>query len=84
MSFNQLISQFKITFLRWTDGSFTELNSEVVETECEDFWKEIYKIQKQFNNLIKKRKLELQAKLSEKKKSKSITLFYESPKNALL
>ena len=55
MSFNQLISQFKITFLRWTDGSFTELNSEVVETECEDFWKEIYKIQKQFNNLIKKR-----------------------------
>jgi hypothetical protein len=56
---------------RWTDGSFTDLNSEVVETECEDFWKEIYKIQKQFNNLIKKRKLELQAKLSEKKKSKS-------------
>lgn len=53
------------------DGSFTDLNSEVVEGECEEFWREIYKIQKQFNNLIKKRKLELQTKLSEKKKSKS-------------
>lgn len=43
----------------------------MVEVECEEFWREIYKIQKQFNNLIKKRKLELQAKLSEKRKSKS-------------
>ena len=56
---------------KWTDGSFTDLNSEVVEAECEEFWREIYKINKQFTNTIKKRKLELQAKLSEKKKSKS-------------
>lgn len=60
---------------RWTDGSFTDLNSETVEGECEEFWREIYKIQKQFNNLIKKRKLELQTKLSEKRKSKSRWLF---------
>jgi hypothetical protein len=56
---------------KWTDGSFTDLNSEVVEGECEEFWREIYKIQKQFNSIIKKRKLELQTRLGEKKKSKS-------------
>ena len=44
----------------------------MVENECEEFWREAYKIQKQFTNLIKKRKMELQARLSEKKKSKSI------------
>lgn len=56
---------------KWTDGSFTDLNSEVVEGECEEYWREIYKIQKQFNTIIKKRKLELQTRLGEKKKSKS-------------
>lgn len=48
-----------------------DLNSESVEAECEEFWKEIYKIQKQFMSIVKKRKMELNAKLSEKKKSKS-------------
>jgi hypothetical protein len=56
---------------KWTDGSFTDLNSELVEGECDEYTREIYKIQKQFNNIIKKRKLELQAKLYEKKKTKS-------------
>lgn len=56
---------------KWTDGSFTDLNSELVEGECDEYSREIYKIQKQFNNIIKKRKLELQAKLYEKKKTKS-------------
>ncbi len=56
---------------KWMDGSFTDLNSEVVEAECEEFARDIYKIQKQFNNQIKKRKLELQTKVSEKKKTKS-------------
>jgi hypothetical protein len=56
---------------RWVDGSFTDLNSEKVETECEELWREIYKIQKQFTNQIKKRKLELQTRVSEKRKSRS-------------
>lgn len=56
---------------RWTDGSFTDLNSEFVEAECEEYWREIYKINKQFTNSVKKKKLELQAKLMEKRKSKS-------------
>ena len=56
---------------KWTDGAFMDLNSETTELECEDFWKEVYKIQKQFSNMVKKRKLELQAKLADKKKTKS-------------
>ncbi|CAF0708408.1 unnamed protein product [Brachionus calyciflorus] len=55
---------------KWTDGAFMELNSEVVEGECEEFSREIYKIHKQFSNFIKKRKLELQTRVGEKKKSK--------------
>jgi len=41
------------------------------QSETEDFWKETYKISKQFTNMIKKRKLELTAKVSDKKKTKS-------------
>ena len=48
-----------------------ELNSETVEGECEDFTREIYKIHKQFSNTIKKRKIELQTRVGDKKKSKS-------------
>ena len=56
---------------KWNDGAFLDLNSESVEAECEEFWKEIYKIQKQFMSIVKKRKMELNAKLGEKRKSKS-------------
>ncbi len=56
---------------KWVDGAFLELNSESIENETEDFWKETYKISKQFTNMIKKRKLELTAKVSDKRKIKS-------------
>ncbi len=56
---------------KWVDGAFLELNSDAIESETEDFWKETYKISKQFTNMIKKRKLELTAKVSDKKKTKS-------------
>ena len=56
---------------RWNDGAFLDLNSETVEAECEDFYKEILKIQKQFSNILKRRKIELNTIISEKKKAKS-------------
>jgi dynein heavy chain, axonemal len=62
------VSKWQRNEKKWTDGSFTDLNSEVVEGECEEFWRETYKIQKQFMTIIKKRKLELQTKLGERKK----------------
>ncbi len=61
---------------KWTDGAFLDLNSESTEIECEEFWKEVYKIQKQFTNMVKKRKLELQARLADKRKNKSIKYLF--------
>ena len=69
------VSKWQRNEKKWTDGSFTDLNSEVVEGECEEFWREIYKIQKQFLTIIKKRKLELQTKLGERKKKSKVYLF---------
>ena len=57
---------------KWVDGAFLDLHAESIETEVEDFWKETYKIQKQFTNQIKKRKVELQNRVAEKKKTKSL------------
>lgn len=72
---NKIFNFFRIKIiyliLRWTDGSFMELNSEIVEGECEEFTREIYKIHKQFSNSVKKRKIELQTRVGEKRKSKS-------------
>jgi hypothetical protein len=53
---------------RWIDGSFTDLNPDNVENEHEEYYRELQRILKQFKNLIRKKKLELQAKLMEKKK----------------
>lgn len=39
---------------KWTDGAFLDLNSEVIEAEVDEYWRELYKIQKFFNNKFKK------------------------------
>ena len=36
------------------DGSFTDLEAEAIEMEVDEYWREIYKIQKVFNNKLKK------------------------------
>ena len=70
VQFNRLIVAYYLK-KRWNDGAFLDLNSETVEYECEEFYKEISKIQKQFTNVIKKRKIELNTRLGEKKKARS-------------
>ncbi len=54
---------------RWIDGSFTDLNPDNVENEHDEYYRELLRILKQFKNLIRKKKLEIQARLMEKKKS---------------
>ncbi|XP_077977539.1 dynein axonemal heavy chain 12-like [Glandiceps talaboti] len=39
---------------KWMDGAFLELNSEAIEGEVDEFWREIYKITKVFVNQRKK------------------------------
>ena len=48
---------------RWMDGSFLDLNSESIETEVDEFWREIYKITKVFQNQLKKQRAEESSKL---------------------
>ncbi len=31
---------------RWMDGSFLELDAESIEAEVDEYWRELYKIQK--------------------------------------
>ncbi len=36
------------------DGSFLDLEAETIEAEVDEYWREIYKIQKVFNNKLKR------------------------------
>ena len=39
---------------KWMDGAFLDLDAEFVEAEVDEYWREIYKIQKFFNQKMKK------------------------------
>ena len=50
----QVIVKWQRAEKKWMDGSFLDLDAEVIEAEVDEYWREIYKIQKQFNNKLKK------------------------------
>ena len=64
------VRKWQVSEKKWMDGLFLDLNSETVETEVEDYLREMYKIKKQFTNLVKKKKLELANKVMEKRKAR--------------
>lgn len=37
---------------RWMDGAFLDLEAEAIEGEVDEYWREIYKIQKVFNQKV--------------------------------
>ncbi|XP_071816044.1 dynein axonemal heavy chain 12-like isoform X3 [Apostichopus japonicus] len=53
---------------RWMDGSFVELDSESIEGEADEYWREIYKITKTFNAQKKKEEAERAKNAPAKKK----------------
>ncbi|XP_013387188.1 dynein heavy chain 12, axonemal, partial [Lingula anatina] len=53
---------------KWMDGAFLDLNSEAIEAEADEYFREIYKIQKVFNNKLKKMLAEKEERDREKKK----------------
>ena len=53
----QVIVKWQRAEKKWMDGSFLDLDAEVIEAEVDEYWREIYKIQKQFNNKLKKQKV---------------------------
>ena len=50
------------------DGAFLELDAEAVEGEVDEYWREIYKIQKVFNIKVKKMQIEIDDRNRERKK----------------
>ncbi|XP_069499778.1 dynein axonemal heavy chain 12 [Ambystoma mexicanum] len=55
-----LIYKWQRTEKRWMDGAFLDLNGEVMEAEVDDFFREIYKMQRLFQQRHKKAELEKQ------------------------
>ena len=55
------------------DGSFEDLDAESIEGEVEEYWREIYKIQKLFNVKLKKLQAEREERERERKKRKRHT-----------
>lgn len=53
-----LFSNF-VGFLRWMDGTFLELNGESMEAEVDEFFREIYKASRLFQQKQKKIQQEL-------------------------
>ena len=57
-------------YLRAMDGAFLEQNAESIEGEVDDYYRELFKIQKVFNQRVKKMQLEREELEREKKKKK--------------
>ncbi|KAM4737020.1 LOW QUALITY PROTEIN: dynein axonemal heavy chain 12-like [Anableps anableps] len=64
------ILKWQATESRWMDGSFLELNGEIMETQVEEFYREIYKLLKFFQQKQNKEKQEME-KISPRKRGKS-------------
>ena len=52
------------------DGAFLDLNAESIEGEVDEYWRELYKIQKIFNNKLKKLVAERDERERDRKKRK--------------
>jgi len=47
-----------INICRWLDGSLLDLTAEMVESELEDYWHELFKVQKLFVTKLRKAKVD--------------------------
>ena len=52
------------------DGAFLDLEAEAIEAEVDEYWRELYKVQKVFNNKLKKLQMEKEERDREKKKKR--------------
>uniref|UniRef100_G1KED4 Dynein axonemal heavy chain 12 n=1 Tax=Anolis carolinensis TaxID=28377 RepID=G1KED4_ANOCA len=55
----KLFIHFSISFFRWMDGAFSDLNGEKMETEVDEFFREIYKTLRFFQQKLKKENIPL-------------------------
>ena len=59
-----------LSLTRWMDGAFMELDSEAIEAEVDEYWRETYKIQKIFSQRVKKLMMEKDERDREKKRKR--------------
>nr|CAH8846959.1 unnamed protein product [Trichobilharzia regenti] len=57
---------------RWLHGEFDKLNAEAIEAEVEDYWREIFKLQKIFTARVKKMRMELDARRKSRRKRRRL------------
>ncbi|XP_063405511.1 dynein axonemal heavy chain 12-like isoform X3 [Mytilus trossulus] len=57
---------------KWMDGAFLDLDAEQVDGEVDEFSREIYKIQKVFNQKVKKMQMEIDEVNRDKKKKRRL------------
>ena len=62
-----------LEYFRWMDGSFVDLEAETIEGEVDEYWRELYKIQKLFNNKMKRLQAEREERERDRKKRKKYT-----------
>ena len=55
------------------DGSFMDLEAETIEGEVDEYWRELYKIQKLFNNKLKRMQAERDERERDRKKRRKYT-----------
>lgn len=67
-----LIVHIFFPLLRWMDGAFLDLDAEQVDGEVDEFSREIYKIQKVFNQKVKKMQMEIDEVNRDKKKKRRL------------
>jgi dynein heavy chain len=71
-NFTKLNKEEMVTSNRWMDGAFLDLEAEVIEGEVDEYWREIYKIQKVFNQKLKKMQIEIDEINRERKKKRRL------------
>lgn len=55
---------------RWMDGAFLVLDAEAIEGEVDEYWRDTYKIQKVFNQKLKRLQMERDELEREKKRKR--------------
>ncbi|ELU12017.1 hypothetical protein CAPTEDRAFT_196412 [Capitella teleta] len=64
----QVVFKWQRAERKWMDGAFLDLEAEAIESEVDEYWHELYKIQKVFNNKLKKLNAEREERERERKK----------------
>ena len=64
----QTVQKFQRADKRWLYGNFRELNAEAIEGELDEYSRDVYKVQKYFNNKVKKLLMEIEERERERKR----------------